>query len=73
MMINQQSTPITVDVKTETLEANLAASPFPAPSSFATLTLRLNLISILFYISNILPSQMCFSFSFYLINLVQIY
>lgn len=32
-------TPITVDVATDTFVANLAACPFPAPSSFATLTL----------------------------------
>ena len=31
--------PITVDVTTDTIVANFAPSPFPAPSSFATLTL----------------------------------
>lgn len=31
--------PITVDCTTDTSAANLAASPFPAPSSLATLTL----------------------------------
>ena len=36
---NQHMKPITVDVTTDTIVANFASSPFPAPSSFATLTL----------------------------------
>lgn len=35
----QKNKPIMVDCTTDTIDANLAAFPFPAPSSFATLTL----------------------------------
>lgn len=40
MISDQKKTPITKEVTTETLVANLAAFPFPAPSSFDTRTLR---------------------------------
>ena len=39
IITNQNTKPITVDVITDTIVANFAPSPFPAPSSCATLTL----------------------------------
>lgn len=39
MIKTQKNSPTTVDVPTATPVANLAPFPFPAPSSFATLTL----------------------------------
>lgn len=39
MMSTQKKSPIILDCVTDTIVANLAAFPFPAPSSFATLTL----------------------------------
>lgn len=39
-IIRQKTSPIIVDVVTETIVANFAPFPFPAPSSFATLTLH---------------------------------
>lgn len=36
--------PIMVECKTETIVANLAPFPSPAPSSFATLTLQISRI-----------------------------
>lgn len=40
MIKSQKIRPITVDVVTETIVANLAPFPLPAPNSFATLTLN---------------------------------
>lgn len=40
MISDQKKIPITKEVTTETLVANLAAFPLPAPSSFDTRTLR---------------------------------
>lgn len=37
---NQKMRPIMIDVNTDTVVANLAPFPLPAPSSFATLTLH---------------------------------
>lgn len=37
---NQKKRPIMTDVTTDTIVANLAPFPLPAPSSFATLTLH---------------------------------
>lgn len=39
IMSSQKKRPITMDVVTATIVANLAPFPLPAPSSFATLTL----------------------------------
>lgn len=39
---SQKTRPMITDVVTDTIVANLAPFPFPAPSSFATLTLQFN-------------------------------
>ena len=52
MMRMQKVSPMRVDCTTDTTVANLAALPFPAPSSFATLTLsisRENYIKMFFF------------------------
>lgn len=41
MMITHKMRPINVDCATDTMVANPAPLPFPAPSSFATLTLEI--------------------------------